>query len=394
MQKTPRIAQRTQHFRESIIRNMSLVCQEHGALNLAQGLPEDDTPEVLKTACIEAIQAGYNQYARTYGIPELGKALAEKMQGYYGLTFDPESWTTICCGGTEAMMAAFLATLDPGDQVLVLSPYYENYRAELMMAGAQAVFVPMRLDAEMQYQIDWPALEQACGRRTKGLIINTPHNPTGKVFSRAELEQMAALCERHDLLVYTDETYEHLVYQGQHIAPATIPGLQARTITISSISKSYAATGWRVAWAIAPPEITAAIRKVHDFLTISAPHPMQHAAAVALRLPDSYYAELLSRYQQRRELLCGGLARAGFTFSRPQGAYYVLLDVSAYLRPHENILYFAHRLTREAGVATVPSSAFLEKNDRAAWVRLAFCKQPDTLSQSIEALSAWAKARV
>lgn len=385
----PYTAQRTQYFRESIIRNMSLVCQQYSALNLAQGLPEDDTPEILKAACVQAIEAGYNQYARTYGIPELGAALAEKMQRFQGFSFDPESWVTVCCGGTEAMMAAFLATLDPGDQVLVPTPYYENYRAELMMAGAEAIFVPMQMDAEMQFQLDWQALEQACGPRTRGLIINTPHNPTGKVFTQSELEQVAVFCEQHDLVLYTDETYEHLVYQGQHLSAASLPALRDRTITVSSMSKSYAATGWRVAWAIAPPELTLAIRKVHDFLTISAPHPMQHAAVVALQLPDRYYAELSQRYQQRRTLLCEGLAEIGLRFSWPQGAYYVLLDVSEWLKPQEALLDFAHRLTREAGVATVPGSAFLDPHEQAAWVRLAFCKQPDTLSQAVVALARW-----
>lgn len=378
-------------FGESTIRNMTLVCRAHQALNLAQGLPEDDTPAELKAACIAAIEAGHNQYARTWGLPELGQALARKMKWFQGFEFDPESELTVCCGGTEAMMAAFLATLDPGDEVLIHYPYYENYRAELLMCGAKPVFVPFELTAELHFGINLQALEAAITPQTKGMVINSPQNPTGKVYSRSELEALAQFAIRHNLLVYTDETYEHLVYAGhQHISPATLPGMAERTITISSLSKTYAATGWRVAWAIAIPEISAAIRKVHDFLTISAPHPMQQAAAVALELPGSYYEQLLTSYSQRKELIYSGLQQAGFELAQPEGAYYLLLKLTDLLQPAESVYDFGIRLIHEAGVAGVPGSAFMPGySDDTPWLRLSFCKHQQTLKAGVERLTRW-----
>lgn len=387
------IATKTRFFRESIIRNMSLLCREHQALNLAQGLPEDDTPEVIKQACIEAIQAGFNQYPRTWGISELLEALAERQSAFQGQNFT-EDWVTICCGGTEAMMASFLATLDPGDEVLIPYPYYENYRAELLMAQAVPVFVPLRTDPQINFHLDFEALEAAITPRSKGIVLNTPHNPTGKVFTRAELEQLSQFCQKHNLLVYTDETYEYIVYSGaKHISPAIIPGMKERTIQISSISKTYAATGWRIAWAIAPPEITEGIRKVHDFLTIAAPHPMQKAAVVALRLPQSYYDTLLDTYTQRRNLLCTGLRRANFKICEPEGAYYVFVAISQLLKPHETPYEFSIRLIKEAGVASVPGTAFMpEQHHKQAWLRFSFCKKRETLEAAIQQLTAWSQS--
>lgn len=377
-------------FGESLIRNMSLVCRAHEAINLAQGLPEDDTPAEVKAACIAAIDAGYNQYARTWGIPELGAALAEKMAWFQHFDFDPETELTVCCGGTEAMMAAFLATLDPGDEVLIPYPYYENYRAELLMCGAVPVFVPLQADAGLRFSLDIAALEAALTPRTKGLVINSPQNPTGKVYSNTELAALADFACRHDLLVYTDETYEHMVYAGHHRSPVTLPGLRERTITISSLSKTYAATGWRVAWAIACPELTEAIRKVHDFLTIAAPHPMQRAAVTALRLPRSYYDALLATYTHRRELLCRGLETAGFRIAWPDGAYYVLVRLDGLLQPQESVSDFGLRLVREAGVGGVPGTAFMPGHQgEAPWLRLSFCKQTATLEAGLTRLQAW-----
>lgn len=378
-------------FGESTIRNMTLVCRAEGALNLAQGLPEDEPPELVKAACIAAIQAGHNQYARTWGIPELGQALAEKTQWFQGFSFDPEIELTVSCGGTEAMMAACLATLDPGDEVLIPYPYYENYRAELLMCQAVPVFVPLQADDQLRFSLDISVLESAVTARTKGIVINSPQNPTGKVYTRAELNALAEFAVRHNLLVYTDETYEHMVYAGhEHIAPATLPGMRERTITISSLSKTYSATGWRVAWAIAPPELTDAIRKVHDFLTISAPHPMQHAAVTALKLPRSYYDQLLETYTRRREILCGGLAAAGFQISWPEGAYYVLVNLRELLHQNESVDEFGLRLIREAGVGGVPGTAFMPGHQGdAPWLRLSFCKQEATLNSGIQKLSQW-----
>ncbi|MEZ0374333.1 MAG: pyridoxal phosphate-dependent aminotransferase [Candidatus Sericytochromatia bacterium] len=378
-------------FGESIIRNMSLVCKAQGALNLAQGLPEDDTPAELKAACIAAIEAGYNQYARTWGIPQLGEALARKMQWFQGFSFDPETELTVCCGGTEAMMAAFLATLDPGDEVLIPYPYYENYRAELLMCAAVPVFVPLQPDQCLRFHLDLAALEAAVTPRTKGLIINSPQNPTGKVYKRQELRALASFACRHNLLVYTDETYEHMVYAGyQHLSPVTLPGMRERTITISSLSKTYSATGWRVAWAIAAPELTEAIRKVHDFLTIAAPHPMQRAAVVALDLPRSYYDQLLQTYSRRREILCHGLQAAGFQISWPEGAYYVLVNLAELLAPGESVYDFGLRLISEAGVGGVPGTAFMPGHSGdAPWLRLSFCKREETLIEGVRRLGEW-----
>ncbi|PKL79513.1 MAG: aminotransferase [Candidatus Melainabacteria bacterium HGW-Melainabacteria-1] len=387
-----RLSAKSALFGESIIRNMSLVCRAAGALNLAQGLPEDDTPESVKAACISAIQAGHNQYARTWGIPELGRALAAKMQWFQGYDFDPETELTICCGGTEAMMAAFLATLDPGDEVLIPYPYYENYRAELLLCGATPVFVPLSHGSgDLHFGLDLAALEAAITPRSKGIVINSPQNPTGKVYSQAELMILADFACRHNLLVYTDETYEHMVYAGHsHLSPITLPGMRERTIVISSLSKTYAATGWRVAWAIAEPELTEGIRKVHDFLTIAAPHPMQHAAATALSLPRGYYDELLARYTHRRQLLCDGLEAAGFRITWPEGAYYVLVNLSGLLLPGESVYDFSLRLIREAGVAGVPGTAFMPgQAGEAPWLRLSFCKQASTLASGVERLGNW-----
>lgn len=386
----PFVSRKAALFGESTIRNMTLVSRQYGAINLAQGLPEDDTPELLKQACIEAIQRSHNQYARTWGIPELGAALASKMQRFQGFDFDPETQLTVCCGGTEAMMASFLATLDPGDEVLIPYPYYENYRAELLMCGAVPVFVPLNLTEPMSFELDVDMWESFVSARTKGIVINSPQNPTGKVYTRSELQDLADFAIKHNLLVYTDETYEHMVYAGfEHVSPATLPGMAERTITISSLSKTYAATGWRIAWAIAEPEIATAIRKVHDFLTISAPHPMQKAAVVALNLPNSYYQELLQTYSQRRQIVCSGLEKAGFRFVWPQGAYYVLVHLGDLLKPDESVYDFGLRLIHEAGVACVPGSAFMPEDDPTPWMRLSFCKQSETLHAGIEKLTQW-----
>lgn len=378
-------------FGESTIRNMGKYCSELGVVNLAQGLPEDDTPEVVRQAAIAAISSGYNQYARTYGIPALGQALARKMKRFQGFDFDPESELTVCCGGTEAMMAACLATLDPGDEVLIPYPYYENYRAELLMCGAEPVFVPLAHDAALRFSLDIAALEAAVTPRTKGLVINSPQNPTGKVYNREELQALADFALRHDLLVYTDETYEHMVYAGHaHISPVTLPGMRERTITISSLSKTYSATGWRVAWSIASPELTDAIRKVHDFLTIAAPHPMQRAAITALDLPAAYYDDLLATYSHRRELLCGGLEKAGFRLAWPEGAYYVLVDLGTLIQPGESVYDFGLRLIREAGVGGVPGTAFMPGGSGdAPWLRLCFCKRDETLQDAVDRLGNW-----
>lgn len=381
-------ADRLAHLKESTIRNMSLVAQKYGAVNWAQGLPEDDAPKALKQACIEAIETGYNQYARTFGVKELGLALEKKLKTHRQWVFDAESMVTICCGGTEAMMASFLATLNPGDEVLVFSPYYENFRAELLMCGAVPVFVPLASDEHLNFSIDWQALEQALSPKTRALILNTPHNPTGKVFSREEMSALAQFVEAYDLLVLTDETYEYLVYDGyEHLSFATLPGMQERTITIGSLSKSYAATGWRVAWAIAPESITKGIRAVNDFLTISAPHPMQRAAITALELPESYYTQVLETYTQRKNVLCKGLDALGLTHSTPQGAYYLLWDIAPYLKPQESCMDFALRLTQEAKVATVPGVAFTSEDTQ--WVRLSFCKHLDTLETGLDYLGKW-----
>src|SRR3990170_1864872 len=377
-------ATRTHGFTESVIRGMTRLAAEHGAINLAQGFPNFPAPEVLKEAAIKAIRDDVNQYAITWGAKRLRQALARKYHEWYGMTVDPETEITVTCGATEAMAAALMAIVDPGDEVVVFEPYYENYGPDAILCGAKPVYVPMPIEGEL----DLDRLARACSTRTRAIIVNTPNNPTGRVLSRRELEAIAELCRRYDAYAVTDEIYEHIYYEGEHVPIATLPGMRERTITISGGSKTFSITGWRVGTIVAPAQVTDAIRKVHDFLTVGAPAPLQEGVAAALEsLGPDYYTALARDYRKRRDVLCGGLLEAGFRCTPPQGAYYVLVDFSSLSDLPDD--EFSYWLTREVGVAPVPGSSFYSRPELGRHVvRFAFCKTDDLLTEAVKRLAA------
>jgi aminotransferase len=377
-----RVSAKAARFTESVIREMTRLAMEYGAVNLAQGFPDFPAPEQIKRAAQEAIARDVNQYAITWGARPLRRAIAEKFRRTQGVEIDPEREVTVCCGSTEAMISAMLAVVDPGDEVVIFEPFYENYGPDAILSGAVPRFVPLR---PPDWGFDPEELRRAFGPRTRAIILNTPNNPTGKVFTRAELEIIRELCVEHDALAITDEIYEHILYDGaRHISIATLEGMRDRTITINGMSKTYSVTGWRVGWAIAAPEITAAIRKVHDFLTVGAAAPLQEAGAVALALPEGYYEQLAARYQQRRDRTLALLDRAGLAPSKPAGAYYIMCDLSAYLpRCGADDVEFSRYLVREIGVAAVPGSSFYSDPARGSrQIRFCFCKTDATLAEA------------
>ncbi|GBD33342.1 Methionine aminotransferase [bacterium HR33] len=357
---------------------MTRLAAEHGAINLAQGFPNFPAPEVLKEAAAAAIRADINQYAITWGSKRLRDALARKYAEWYRMEVDPEAEITVTCGSTEAMASALLAIVDPGDEVIVFEPFYENYGPDAVLCGAQPVYVPMPAGQEL----DLERLAAACSRRTRAIIVNTPNNPTGRVLSRRELEGIAELCRRFDAYAVTDEIYEHIYYEGEHIPIATLPGMRERTITISGASKTFSVTGWRVGWIVAPREVTAAIRKVHDFLTVGAPAPLQEGVAAGLeQLGPEYYRTLAAEYRERRDVLYEGLAAAGFRCVRPEGAYYIMADFAAISDLADD--EFSYWLTREIGVAPVPGSSFYSRPELGRkQVRFAFCKTTELLREA------------
>jgi aspartate/methionine/tyrosine aminotransferase len=375
-------ARRTHSFTESVIRGMTRLANEHGAINLAQGFPDFPCPDVLKEAAARAIRADINQYATTWGAKRLRDALVRKYAEWYDMTVDPETEVTITCGATEAMASALLAIVDPGDEVIVCEPFYENYGPDTILCGAQAVYVPIAAGEEL----DLERLAAAFSRRTRAIIVCTPNNPTGRVLSRRELDAIAELCRRHDAYAVTDEIYEHIYYEGQHIPIATLEGMRERTITISGASKTFSVTGWRVGTIVAPAAVTAAIRKVHDFLTVGAPAPLQEAIAVGLEtLGRDYYRRLATEYRARRDLLHGALVAAGFKCKPPEGAYYMLTDFSELSDLPDDA--FARWLTCEAGVASVPGSSFFSRPELGRkLVRFAFCKTEGQLREAGERL--------
>lgn len=379
-----RSSEKAARFTESVIREMTRLAQLHQAVNLSQGFPDFPAPEELKEAARRSIAEDVNQYAITWGARSLREAIARKFERLYGVAVDPEREVTVTCGSTEAMIATLLATLDAGDEVVSFEPFYENYGPDAILSGALPRFVSLR---PPDWSFDQAELEKAFSPRTRAVILNSPHNPTGKVFTRAELEAVAALCLKHDALAITDEIYEHILYGGaRHVPMATLPGMAERTVTINGMSKTYSVTGWRVGWAIAPPVLTSAIRKVHDFLTVGAAAPLQEAGAHALALPDSYYEGLAAGYARRRERLLGMLERASFRTYPPDGAYYVMTDTSAL--GWDDDVAFARYLVEEIGVAVVPGSSFyLEPERGARQVRFAFCKRDSTLDEAERRLS-------
>ncbi len=371
-------------FTESVIREMTRLAQKHGAVNLAQGFPDFPAPPAIKEAAKRAIDQDFNQYAITWGAKSLREAIAARMGAYNKVSVDPETMVTVCCGATEAMISALLATVDPGEEVVVFEPFYENYGPDCILSGARPVFY--RLEAP-DFAIDFDRLRALMNPRTKAIVLNTPNNPTGKVFTRDELERVAALAREFDCLVITDEIYEHILYDGaEHVSMASLPGMAERTITISGTSKTFSVTGWRVGWCVAPPAITNAIRKVHDFLTVGAPHPLQEAAAVAIRSDESYYRDLASAYRARRDRLFRGLVDAGFTPSLPRGAYYIMAGFDAF--GFDDDVAFGRHLVEKVGVAAVPGSSFFANpKDGARLIRFCFPKRDATIDAALERLA-------
>jgi aspartate/methionine/tyrosine aminotransferase len=381
-------ARRTHGFRESVIRGMTRLAREYGSINLAQGFPNFPAPELLKDAAARAIHDDINQYAITWGAQRLREALAEKYRDWYQLETDPEREVTVTCGATEAMIATLLAIVNPGDEVIVFEPFYENYGPDTILADARPVYVPL----EPGTPLDLDRLASAFTTRTKAIIVNSPSNPAGRVLTRAELGAISELCIRYDALAVTDEIYEHIRFEGDHIPIATLPEMQSRTITISGASKTFSVTGWRIGWILAPAELTDAIRKVHDFLTVGAPAPLQEGVAVALReLGPAFYRDLADGYRARRDLLYSALIDAGFGCTSPEGAYYILSDFSRLTIPGPGApmsdTEFAVWLSREVGVTPVPGSSFFrEGGGGRGLVRFVFCKTDDILLEAARRL--------
>jgi aspartate/methionine/tyrosine aminotransferase len=387
------LSDKVEHFTESVIREMTRQAMQYNAVNLAQGFPDFSAPAEIKRAAQEAIAADVNQYAITWGAKSLRGAIARQMQQWRGIEVDPEKEVVVCCGSTEAMIATLLAICNKGDEVVVFEPFYENYGPDSILSGARPRFVSLRPPGVTggEWTFDEQELREAFVHKngqsqTKAIIVNTPNNPTGKVFTRRELELIRDLCVEYNVLAITDEIYEHILYDGsEHISLASLDGMRDRTITINGLSKSYSVTGWRVGWAVAPPAITNAIRKVHDFLTVGAPAPLQEAGAVALNLPASYYSGLADRYRMRRDHLIPSLEKAGFHCYRPRGAYYVMTDISAF--GFASDVEFSHHLVKEVGIACVPGSSFYKHaKDGSQQVRFAFCKKPETLDEAARRL--------
>jgi aspartate/methionine/tyrosine aminotransferase len=378
------LSDKVEHFTESVIREMTRQAMLHGAVNLAQGFPDFPAPAEIKRAAQDAVAADVNQYAITWGAKNLRQAIARQMKEWRGIPVDPETQITVCCGSTEAMISTLLAVCNRGDEVVVFEPFYENYGPDAILSGAKPVFVKLRPPQAGggEWTFDERELRAAFRPHTKAIILNTPNNPTGKVFTRAELALIRDLCVEFNVLVITDEIYEHIIYDGtQHISIASLDGMGDRTVTINGLSKSYSVTGWRVGWAVGPPEITNAIRKVHDFLTVGAPAPLQEAGAAALALPASYYQTLAQNYCARRDRLMPALEDAGFRCFRPRGAYYVMTDIRNF--GYGNDVEFAKYLVKEIGVAAVPGSSFYnDPRDGAQQVRFAFCKRDETLDEA------------
>jgi aspartate/methionine/tyrosine aminotransferase len=377
---------KAQSFTESVIREMTRLNLElngpERAVNFAQGFPDFNTDARILDAAANALRDGFNQYATTWGAPQLRKAVARKQSAAWGHAVDPDTEVTVSCGATEAMIAAMLAAVDPGDEVVIFEPFYENYGPDCIISGAVPRYVTLRAP---DWSFDPDELRSAFNGKTRAVVVNTPHNPTGKVYSQAELELIAQLCVEHDAIAITDEIYEHLVYRGHHISLATLPGMRDRTITISGASKTYSVTGWRIGWLIAPPALTAGIRKVHDFLTVGAAHPLQVAIAAALELPSSFYAELLGDYSERCDAIVTGLRECGFEVEPPDGAYYVMAGFASF--GFSDDVAFSRYLIGKAAVATVPASSFYHDPARGrGQVRFSFPKKIETIERGLEAL--------
>ena len=372
-------SQRATQFTESVIREMTRLNELHGGVNLSQGFPDFPAPQAVKDAASQAIHDDINQYAVTWGARRLREAIAREFTRRYHLPIVADEQVTVCCGSTEAMMSTMMAIIDPGDEVIIFEPFYENYGPDAILSGATPRYVTLR---EPDWTFDPDELAAAFSNRTKAIILNTPNNPTGKVFAREELDAIAVLCRKWDAIAISDEIYEHIIYDGvEHTPIATMDGMADRTVTINGLSKTYSVTGWRVGWTIAPPALTGAIRKVHDFLTVGAPAPLQEAGAVALASPDQYYRTLAADYQRRRDVLLDILERHHFTVYKPSGAYYIMTDIGVF--GFANDVEFARFLVKDIGVAAVPGSSFY-KNPASGRTKLrfCFCKKDETLDDA------------
>jgi aminotransferase len=385
--KPRRVSRKASRFTESVIREMTREAMRHGAVNLSQGFPDFPAPAEIKRAAMQAIADDVNQYAITWGAKEFRDAIVEKTKWHLGIEVDPEAEITVTCGSTEGMIAAMMATVDPGEEVVIFEPYYENYAPDAILSDAAPRHVPLRAP---DWTFDREELRAAFNERTRAIIVCNPNNPTGKVFTREELEFIAALCQEFDALCFTDEIYEHIIYPREdraveHISMAQLPGMRERTVVVNSMSKTYSVTGWRVGYVLAPPDITAAIRKVHDFLTVGAAAPLQRAGAFALGLPREYYERLRDDYQRRRDMLLPVLTDAGFKTYAPDGAYYIMTDISAF--GFADDVEFTRHLVREIGVACVPGSSFYSRPELGAQqARFCFCKKDETLEAAAERL--------
>jgi L-glutamine---4-(methylsulfanyl)-2-oxobutanoate aminotransferase len=393
-----RVSQKAASFTESVIREMSREAAKYGAVNLGQGFPDWPAPEDIKQKAKDAIDDDHNQYAITWGVKSFRDAIAAKTKWFLGMDIDPDTEITVTCGSTEGMIAAAMATIDPGEEVVIFDPYYENYMPDAIISGARPRFVRL-YRTDHGFVFDRDELRSAFNEKTKAIIICNPNNPTGKVFTRDEMEFIAGLCKEFDALCFTDEIYEHIIYDsgsgnsdlglespsGRHVCMATLDGMRERTVVVNSLSKTYSVTGWRVGYCIAPPDVTLAIRKVHDFLTVGAANPLQHAGAYALSLPPSYYQGLQHEYQRKRDFIVPVLREAGFKCDMPAGAYYVMADISDFGFPND--IEFTKYLIREIGVAVVPGSSFYENRSMGSqMVRFCFCKKDETLEAASENL--------
>ena len=372
------------NFKESVIREMTRLAHQHGAVNLAQGFPDFSAPAIVKKAAQDAIGADINQYSITWGLKPFRNAISEYYRRFYQMDFDPEREITVCCGATEGMMASLLALLNNGDEVVVFEPFYENYWPDSQLSGAVCRFVRLH---PPEWTFDRDELRRAFTRRTRAVILNTPNNPSGRVLSAAELQLIADLCQEFDCLLITDEIYEHIIFDGEvHLPPVKLAGMRERCVLVNSLSKTFSVTGWRVGWVIAPPDLTNSIRKVHDFMTVGAATPLQQAGITALQLPDSYYAELASIYQAKRDTIVGILEKVGLRCYQPKGAYYVMCEIGDL--PFANDVAFTKHLVEEVGVAAVPGSSFFNNAgaECSRLVRFCFAKRPETLQLAAEKL--------
>ena len=375
---------RTSKFKESVIREMTRLAFIHNAVNLAQGYPDFPAPSILKEAAQMAIADDVNQYSITWGARNFREAIAKKYRSTYLLDVNPEREVTVCCGSTEGMIASLLATTNPGDELIVFEPYYENYGPDALLCGAERRFVSLRPPG---WGFDPDELRAAFNKNTKAIILNSPNNPTGHIYTAEEMQLVAELCQEYDALCITDEIYEHIIYDGEkHVPMITLPGMRDRTILVNSMSKTYSVTGWRVGWVIASPDLTDSIRKVHDFLTVGAAAPLQQAGTVALSLPEEYYAKLANDYTARRDSMLEVLESSGFRCFQPHGAYYIMTDVSSFGYPDD--VSFVRHLIEDVGVAAVPGSSFFnDPADGSHLVRFCFCKKPETIAAARERMA-------